>query len=360
MNVVFVLGAGASRHMRAPIMAEFFEAAENLASANKVKEGVRASFDAVRVARSSLQATLAKARFDIRNLETVFAAFEMAELLGLESSMLHATELVASLRRVIATTLEERMRFPVSGQSVASSSEYDQLVRIATDLVRKGWSPSFLTFNYDLGLDVAIHNAKRGVDYGLEAWGDPSREPLELLKLHGSLNWFRCTKCPAFVIQPVRDVLSDAMRARARLAETDSTVCLRPRERPKRSAPLAHCEVPVEPEPYLVPPTLQKLGEQRLLHSVWKKAAERLKAAEYIAIIGYSWPQNDQFFHQLFALGATSDVVLRRVIVLDPSQATIDRIGEQMLGEDTRMNCMRPIKGDFGRSALDQLAKDLG
>ena len=46
---------------------------------------------------------------------------------------------------------------------------------------------------------------------------------------------------------------------------------------------------------HFVPPTLQKLSEQTRLQTVWQRAAQKLQAAEYIAIVGYSWPANDHF-----------------------------------------------------------------
>ena len=85
---------------------------------------------------------------------------------------------------------------------------------------------------------------------------------------------------------------------------------------------------------HFVPPTLQKLSEQTRLQTVWQRAAQKLQAAEYIAIVGYSWPANDHL-HQLFALGGVSETVLRGVIVSDKDEKTIEHI-KTILRENVR------------------------
>lgn len=55
------------------------------------------------------------------------------------------------------------------------------------------------------------------------------------------------------------------------------------------------------------------------VQNVWRRAATRLQEADNVFVIGYSWPNADQFFHQLYAVGTAGESILRRFWVLDPN-----------------------------------------
>jgi len=78
-RTVFVLGAGASREGGAPLMNDFLDVAEELLHQKRVGNAAE-HFELVLRARDSLQAVHSKAILNVRNLESVFGAFEMAEL----------------------------------------------------------------------------------------------------------------------------------------------------------------------------------------------------------------------------------------------------------------------------------------
>lgn len=77
-RIVFILGAGASADSGAPLMKDFLYEASGVSADPEYRD----AFDLVFKARAELQVAQSKARFDIHNLEAVFAAFEMAELMG--------------------------------------------------------------------------------------------------------------------------------------------------------------------------------------------------------------------------------------------------------------------------------------
>ncbi len=80
-GTVFVLGAGASAHAGAPLMANFLDVAEKLNRGDAMgSDGP--DFDLVFRALAQMQAVYAKAVVDSDNLEAVYAAFEMSEVLG--------------------------------------------------------------------------------------------------------------------------------------------------------------------------------------------------------------------------------------------------------------------------------------
>jgi hypothetical protein len=109
-DLVFILGAGASKAAGAPVMTEFLDAARDLYDAGSL--GPRAEeFSTVFAARSKLSGVHSKADLDIQNVESVFSAFEMLRTLkrtgdyGVEDP----DDLVTAMKWLIAFTIERRL-----------------------------------------------------------------------------------------------------------------------------------------------------------------------------------------------------------------------------------------------------------
>src|SRR5437868_12972550 len=77
-RIVFILGAGASKHAGAPLMSEFLSVARDLGHERPLP-----AFELVFRAIDCLHRSQAKSEFDLENLETVFGAFQMARRLGM-------------------------------------------------------------------------------------------------------------------------------------------------------------------------------------------------------------------------------------------------------------------------------------
>ncbi len=82
--------------------------------------------------------------------------------------------------------------------------------------------------------------------------------------------------------------------------------------------------------PVVVPPTWNKTDYHAALSDVWKAAADALRTAENVYIIGYSLPPTDQFFHLLWALGSESDAIIRRIVVINPDKQAAERVENQL------------------------------
>jgi len=80
-NIVFILGAGASKQSGVPIMNEFLDTADLLFK-NGIFREKEEIFKLVREGISKLQAVHSKSRLDVNNIESVFNAFDMAKTLG--------------------------------------------------------------------------------------------------------------------------------------------------------------------------------------------------------------------------------------------------------------------------------------
>jgi len=277
---------------------------------------------------AELRVAQSKARIDIDNIESVFAAFEIAALFGRlgELSVEDTRRLAPAMRRVIARTLELRIRFPrLQPGADGSPVPYGQFAR----LVAKMPSVSVMTFNYDVALDHAVNSADIPVDYCLL----PERivNGLEVMKLHGSLNWARCSKCGQIDAWPLDQLSGTHFRGRGSEAKWSFLEFVGDLQR------RVHCAAPCQPDPVIVPPTWSKTEHYREIDSVWKRAAKHLSEAENIVVIGYSLPPTDQFFRYLYALGTMSRTRLRNFIVCNPDgRPTTKRRFKRLLGQATR------------------------
>jgi len=315
-NNVYILGAGCSRATGAPLMADFIDKAYELRRYSKAQID-RQSFDSVFDGINALQAVYAKSVLDLRNLESVFAAFEMAELFGrlgeLEAAQVAA--LPVALRILILETLEWTVRFPTaqpggnyhaSGRDYGSAGDYRAFAEHIQQ-IRDRHSCTVMTFNYDIALDLALKLFGANPNYCLSGMADIGNQQVPLLKLHGSLNWARCKECG-----DIQAIDVDSGKVEYPSGEIRH---LRFGEKCKE---LVHCGLPRQIA--IVPPTWSKAQHHKQFADLWHTAAVKLAEADNIFIIGYSLPPTDQFFRYLFALGTMGKSRLQRVWIFNPDE----------------------------------------
>jgi len=317
-EILFLIGAGASKDSEAPTMNDFLDVAYELNIRGKTGKH-KSDFDSVFNAISELQAVYSKSQLDLDNLESVFAAFEMSRIINkLPGFTLEQIEnLLKSIRWVIFKTIEQTMKFPVQDKQVRPSKSYNYLANLIIKLNDQGRKKrcSVITFNYDLGLDYALHFNSRPAEYFLKEDIKQSNTPL--LKLHGSLNWIKCPECnnvfawefatffQKYSYRFLEDVKSVIIDLASKLSESD----------------IEHCNKKIiDPTPFIVPPTWNKSAQQQDLFKVWSQAAIELSDAENIFISGYSLTETDAFFRYLFALGSIGKKRIKRVWVFDPDK----------------------------------------
>lgn len=319
MKSVFIFGAGASKQSGAPLMCDFLERAEDLYRTNRIvgpQETALAFYDVFN-AMSELRGIYAKAYLDLDNIETLFGAIEMAQIIGKfagrnKEDIKRLRESIVSL---IVHTLESTVKFPVSKNHIQPPLPYNDFVEMISALKRTYGNLtlqtfSFITFNYDLALDYALqYYGSVGMNYCLPESANPPSYPY--LKLHGSINWGFCQECKKvipvlFDEVPVGFLDPETSYVHYRLASEFSTK--------------KHCGQLIGGPPVIVPPTWNKTGYHNDLAMVWRKASEELASAENIFVIGYSLPQTDLFFRYLFALGTESVTRIKRFWVFNPDQ----------------------------------------
>lgn len=189
-----------------------------------------------------------------------------------------------------------------------------------TNLIRcLGSEDTILTFNYDWLLDSTLKKHGLGIwnpriGYGVPAFeigakgrntdfwacSDPRTgrpvfpsESIRLLKLHGSMNWFPVT--------------GNSRRSRLHL-----------RQRWWAQNGSIECEI--------VPPEWNKPVRSGIYRQLWRMARARLMETSAIAVIGYSFPQNDLHTQALMRVDAHSAETLEYLIVVNPDKACRERI----------------------------------
>lgn len=307
---------------------------------------------------SRLQVVHSKARLDFQNIENIFAAFKMANLFGRlgDLSGEPVDRLVKSMRRLIVRTLERRLLFDDqrSGQAnpnaLRAPSVYDSFGK----LMAKAESTAILTFNYDVALDYGLISNSVQIDYGLQ----PSYQPgsLPLLKLHGSLNFGRCKQC-GVVAWPLKDYLVEKRRGVMPRPEYAGGGKLRFTV----GSDIGHFRHsnhpdPCDAEPVVVPPTWNKGRHYPNIERVWKHAATELSEAEHLVLVGYSWPNSDEFFHHLYALGTAGPTLLQRVLVIDINAKVGERYRDFLFGEQARQR-FQQVNATFEESMRDVLPR---
>jgi hypothetical protein len=189
-KIVFVLGAGASVDAGAPVMNDFLDRAEKVRGT--IQDDDAQAFDLTFRGIEEINAGLAWAHV-ADNLEAIFSVFEMAKLCGrlgrLESEKVK--QLPDALRRVILRTLEAEIHLRVSNERILSPDSYDSFASMLRRKPHQNPHASVITFNYDTCLEIALHLESIRHTYCLQ--NETNRQELEVLKLHGSLNWYSYT-----------------------------------------------------------------------------------------------------------------------------------------------------------------------
>lgn len=187
--------------------------------------------------------------------------------------------------------------------------------------------------NRDVDLDYSTYNWNRPLHYGIQfdivelhgtGIGDevgrsrfynrPANVLSEwkILKLHGSLNWFRSLRLPL------------RLREDSRKKELDK-IYLRNdywwSELPDIVGEIS--------EPLIITPVLYKEGyyEVKPFNEIWKMALDHLKQCKKLVIIGYSFARTDFSVRELF-LNAFENNSLEELIIVNPDTSIVKIVKE--------------------------------
>lgn len=315
-------------------MSNFLDVAESLLFSGKLGTGHKTHFERVFRVVSELQQVHSKSQLDLINIESIFTTFEMARILGRlpgTQTIQEIDDVINSLKWLIVLTLEQTVRFRGDAGMLKSSPAYSELANKIREYMDNGSADiAVLTFNYDLAFDLACLNSSILPNYHLgDSHSGNQHRYLSLLKLHGSLNWLKVGE----TITPwhLHHFLSGPHHVnQGQLYAFNLGSDL------KRFAELE--KLPVDDKtdytPFIVPPSWNKADSHKSISAVWKRAAKELSEAKYIYIAGYSLPDTDSFFRQLYALGSVG-VPLKRFMVFNPDPSR-EAVFKNLLGPGAR------------------------
>lgn len=348
-NVVFILGAGASKQCGAPLMANFLDVANNLLRSNRVDEKAY-EFKQVFSAIGGLQAVHSKAQLDLNNIESIFTVLELGRVIqkvpGLGSiEAIEAT--IAALKELIVKTLEITIDFPVINKNEIGVPKpygtFGEMLKYLRNDAFPRQTVAVISFNYDVAADMALYKSDLGPDYIIDK--SDSNGSVPLLKLHGSLNWATDTVTGSKKIYPLQlkeyfNIYKSFIISNKHQHFPNSVVQVPIGSSLNEYFSQHRSNLPplqVANQPVIVPPSWNKADYHSALSEVWAAAAQHLSEAEHIFIIGYSLPETDSFFRHLYALGSVGSAPLRRIAVFNPDDSgTTKQRFEALLGPGAR------------------------
>jgi len=216
------------------------------------------------------------------NVERLLSMGEMASRLGLGipyegGKLVEARWFVDVLMSWILEIIEQSMK-----------EKLPKCYQRFSDYLRP--TDTLVTLNYDLVCETYLRNGSKGAEYHIVGSGSHNSSgcfgsSIDLLKLHGSVNWRRCVQtseeksCGNVFIHEDHDIPVPGYGS-ARVCECGRGVL--------RS--------------FVVAPTPLKDYEDAALMLIWKLAVKKLLSATDIYIIGYSMPAYDMGVRNLLGL----------------------------------------------------------
>ncbi len=171
----------------------------------------------------------------------------------------------------------------------------------------KNIKPGFvniLTTNYDICIDQALDNYHVKYNYILNASED--KNSLNLVKIHGSINWFYCETCQNIFL-PSIETITDAIKKE--IPYSVLGMC-------------QHCNAPTKQ--FIIPPITYKYLTHPLIIQIWDYGRKIFEQAKIIVIVGYSFSVAEDYISKMLAKAINKDPQ-KNIIIIDINEEAIDR-----------------------------------
>jgi len=342
---VYILGAGFSVDRGLPSIQNFMlsmrDAHEWLKKNHRDHEAE--AIEAVLDFRLSAASAAYRVKLDLENIEELFS-LASASSRALANKIRLA--IAATLDYKLHTSEEPKIRFQsnenlnlpfswgkTNSHDVRPLSPYDiecpayefylKSLIGNWDEINNFHTNSIITFNYDLLVEQALSNLSIPFDYGIKS--SVPENHVELLKLHGSINWAAKNSTSNYVISNSYEELRQSNQI-----------------------------------PQLVPPTWRKIFTGPL-RQIWDKSLNSLEKATRIFVIGFSIPSTDNHFKYLMAAGLQNNISLREIIFINPDKSGIESRARSLFGDATvvgQVSNTNPIVKIIGCNFSNFLSSD--
>ncbi|MFI5252681.1 MAG: SIR2 family protein [Bacteroidota bacterium] len=287
---VYIMGAGASKMLGAPLVNDFLSKANQLRYSNRFPPQFIEIFENVFDYQAKLFESRRYLKTNLENIEVLFSILEMDFQLKSDNQELQKVR--DDLFTLIIKTLE---------LSIEDNPEWGTYNRIIKFLAVPDNS-TFLTFNYDLSIENALINNSYRIEYDLSDDINPavgSGKFRRVLKLHGSANWIYCSQY-------------------MKKTNTKLEYCAIQSHDSENGEHKADCKCHLMNN-LIIPPTWNKLNYTSHITSAWVNSLDAISTATHLFIIGYSFPRTDVFFDQLFLLALLQSKNLKKIIIVNNS-----------------------------------------
>jgi hypothetical protein len=283
MKTAIVLGAGASAAEGAPlqkdIFKEFFKSVKGPASVGNRMVNDLSSFFQLIFGINVESTDLNDIQFP--TFEETLGVLDLAERRheSIKGFDLDNIPRRFSYLRVIRQHLVLLMAKVIHDKLESSRGHHKRLVEnLAKVNILK--DTVFISTNYDILIDNALVGLfpQYSLDYGIDFtnfddsndWKRPSRQPVRLYKIHGSLNWLYCPTCNTLTLTPKEKGIIRVLSEESSCPKCDSSIV-----------------------PIIVPPTYYKELSNAFLSMVWHQAEQSLRIVDHVIFCGYSFPDAD-------------------------------------------------------------------
>lgn len=297
--------------------------------------------------REKIRDSLEKSNIHV-SLEDVFTSFDKTyqskEYFHKYSSQ-YVDEIKESITRLFVYYFSKRCKDHTYGES--------DYISFFTFLKKYTPNATIISTNWDVLTETYLAKQKLVYDLSLndeyytkDKKGTPNpTKTIKLIKIHGSINWFRCLNCGKINI-----VNSDDC-GNYLFDDKSQETC-------KSCKAIKEADVLLQSQ--IITPTMMKSLNSQLYTNLWASAREELRKANHIYFIGYSLPIADFDFrymlHQSISSKAKIDVILYHDD--DPNQTTKSKL-KDLLPEKRYNDLFAKNQMDFYYDGFGSYFKDL-
>jgi hypothetical protein len=302
MNRVFILGAGASHFAGYPLSPDLWafirdKVSAEVAAHRKAQE-VIAAMDRI------LHAIPPK-EYDRPNLEELFTFLDLAEL-GTEPLVLSKIDWPMLRLYVMDMISEAFLWHEYEFQKKIGARTTDTAVTVLekwADLLRNG--DTIITFNWDILHEAGLYRSGKwhyadGYGFACPEAGGHSHSPIQILKLHGSVNWAQRDE------YDTKPAIEDTATFFGSAVEHN--------EVPRKSAGQAN-----QGRNLIVPSYVKDITSNRLFLHLWNQASDALTNATEITVIGFQLHPADAPARQLIGSALLRNSSIDHVTLVSPS-----------------------------------------